>query len=282
MRNTKSFRIDSFVKLGFTALLAAQVVFAQMGGGMMGRGSSGSSMGGYGTGQQTGNMGPGGMSGQISGMGAGMGAGMGTGMGAGMGAGLMDGPAVGPDGTAYVVRGVNVPATSGQAAPVGQYQIRREIVAISPIDGTLMWKLAIPAGRVSEPAVAKDGKIFLTVDDTPLGMQGQIGGTLNPGTQTTPNKAKLLTIVASPASAQIQNTVEVASDVLSAPKIATDTAGNYIVYAYGMEIAGMGFRNADDGDSVPAGERDLYAFGSDGRLKFKVQLGQGLAGIPAR
>ncbi|MDP2999076.1 MAG: hypothetical protein Q8N47_16425 [Bryobacterales bacterium] len=270
MGNTKSFRIDSCVKLGFIVLLAAQVIFAQMGGGMMGPGSSGSGMSGNGPGQQGGSMGPGGMSGQM--------------MGPGMGGGMMDGPAVGPDGTAYVVRRADTPATSGQMMPQGQSQIRHELVAISPVDGKPRWTLGIQAARISEPAVARDGKIFLTVDDTPMGMQGQPGGMMNPGTQTTPNKAKLITVIAGPNSAQIQNTVEVDSDVLSAPKIAiTDTAGNYyVIYAYGMEMAGMGSRNTDDRDSIPAGERDLYAFGPDGRLKFRVKLGQAQAGIPPR
>ncbi|MEK7409708.1 MAG: hypothetical protein AAB225_31995 [Acidobacteriota bacterium] len=70
--------------------------------------------------------------------------------------------------------------------------------------------------------------------------------------------------------------------MLSAPKIATGAAGNYVVYAYGMEMAGMGLHNTDDRDSIPAGERDLYAFGPDGRLKFKVKLSQAQVGIPPR
>jgi len=272
MGNTKSFSIDSCVKLSLIALLAARVSFAQMGGGMMGSGSSGSGMNGNGSGQQGGSMGSGGMSGQM----------MASGMGAGMGGGMMDGPAVGPDGTAYVVRRADTPATSGQVMPPGQGQIRHELVAISPLDGKPRWTLVIQAGRISEPAVARDGKIFLAVDETPMGMQGQPGGMMSPGTQTTPNKAKLITVTAGPSSAQIQYTVEVDSDVLSAPKIATDTAGNYVVYAYGMEMAGMGSRNTDDRDSIPAGERDLYAFDSDGRLKFRVKLSQAQAGIPPR
>ncbi len=273
MGNTKSYNIGSCVKLGLIALLAAQVIVAQMGGGMMGPGSSGSGMGGNGSGQQGGGMGSGGMSGQM----------MASGMGAGMGGGMMDGPAVGPDGTAYIVRRADTPASSGQMMPQGQSQIRYELVAISPLDGKPRWTLVIQASRISEPAVARDGRIFLTVDDTPMGVQGQPGGMMNPGTRATPNKAKLITVIAGPNSAQIQNAVEVDSDVLSAPKIAiTDTAGNYVVYAYGTEMAGMGSRNTDDRDSLPAGERDLYVFGPDGRFKFRVKLSQAQVGIPPR
>jgi hypothetical protein len=62
--------------------------------------------------------------------------------------------------------------------------------------------------------------------------------------------------------------MELDSDVLSAPRTATDETGNYVVYVTGF---GMG---ADDKDAIASGQKHLFAFTPDGRIKFSVKINQ--------
>lgn len=247
-------RASAALRLTVLALAVAAIGFAQMDGGMMGPGSSGPS------GQSMGN---------------------GTGMGSGMGMGsreMMDGPAVGPDGTAYVVRRVPTTSSSQQQMSPSSTGFKNELVAVNVRDGSAKWKLEITGGMVSDPALAKDGKIFFTASEFGMTGQGQSGGMMDSGNSAS-EKARLIIVTTDLVSARITKTVEVDADVLSAPKIATDETGNYVVYVVGFE---MGFMGAGDNRDASAGEKNLFAFTPDGQLKFKVKLSEAQVGIPPR
>lgn len=247
------------------ALVLTTLAFAQMGGGMA-----------------NGSGGPGAPStpGQNNGMHQGQTAGNGMGnalmraMNMGMGGReMMDGPTVGADGTAYVIRSLAQTA----AGTTTQAQPRHELVAVNVRDGSARWKLEITGGMISEPALAKDGKLFLTLADFPVATQTG-GGMMNPGGSAGTGKAKLLVISVDQASARIAATVEVESDILSTPRVAVDGNG-YVVYVTGFERGAM--NNGNDNDSIAAGEKHLYAFNPDGGLRFRLKLGEARIGIPA-
>jgi len=245
-----------------TLTLLSTIAFAQMGGGM----GSGTGNGGmHGSGQP----------------GTGMGSGM---MGAGMGNGMMNDLTVGPDGTVYVVRPVQVQAPMTPGNPSQQYAFKQELAAISPADGVVRWKLEFTGSHVSEPVMGKDGKLFLGLDDGQMMSQGQQGGgMMNPGNSAQSNKSRFLVISATATSATITTTVQVDSDIFGAPQVVSTGVGptDYVVYVTGMEMPSNG-SNVDDRDSIPAGEKTLYAFLPDGRLKFKVKIGQTMVGIQPR
>jgi hypothetical protein len=109
----------------------------------------------------------------------------------------------------------------------------------------------------------------MTASDVVLNGQNQSGGgMMNRGTSTTTaRKSRLIIVTAFPASASISTMIELDSDVLSAPKV-TDEATNYTVYVTGFEMG------ADDKDAVASGQKTLYAFTPDGRIKFSVKINQ--------
>ena len=246
-------------------LFSASIAVAQMGGGM---GNGGGPMHGQGTDANSG-MGPGGM-------GAG---GMGPGGGMGMGSGMMNDLAVGPDGTAYILSRTGTPQTGGMMQS-GNNSRKTELVALDLRNGAEKWKIEVDAEMVSEPVFGKDGRIFVTAADV-RGQGTQGGGMMTPGTSGVTRKAQLLVIVPAATSASVMAKTDVDSDVLSAPRVAPDDAGGYVVYATGFEMSGMG-RNDDDRDGATSGQRDLYAFTPDGRVKFKVKIGQAQFNQPAR
>ena len=252
-----------FSRAALLALVPTTLVFAQMGGGM-GNGNSGGMMG-------SGNSGTSNMHGQGSGMGAGQGMGIGMGMSGAMGSReMMDGPTVGPDGTAYVVRLASTSATNQGMMSPSSSTSKYELVAINVRDGSAKWKVEITGTMVSEPALAKDGKIFMTASDFVMNGQSQSGGgMMNPGSSTTSRKSRLLIVTTDLVSARISETVEVDADVLSAPRTATDETGNnYVVYVTGFEMG------ADDKDAIGGGQKSLFAFTPDGRIKFSVKINQ--------
>lgn len=262
------------IRIGFVSALAlilfTAAAFAQMGGGMdSGMGSGG--MHGSGQPGQSGN-----------GVAPGM---MGTNgmMGAGIGNGMMNDLTVGPDGTVYVVRPVQVQAPLTPGNPSQQYALKQELAAISPVEGTIRWKLELTGGHVSQPVVGKDGKLFLGVDDGQMMSQGQQGGMMNPSNSVQPNKSRFLVISATATTATIARTVEVDSDILGEPQVASTGVGpsDYVIYVTGMEMPDRGGVAADT-DSIPAGEKTLYAFLPDGNLKFKVKIGQTWVGTIPR
>ena len=255
-----------------TLTLLTSAALAQMGGGGMGSGMGNGGMNGSGQPGQTGAP-----------IGAGM-MGGGGGMGAGMGNGMMNDLTVGPDGTLYVVRPVQAQAPLTPGNPSPQYAFKQELAAISPVDGVVRWKLELTGGHVSVPALGKDGKLFLGLDDGQMMSQGQPGGgMMNSGNSGQSNKSRFLVISAAGATPTITATVVVDSDILGAPKVVSTgvNPADYVVCVTGMEMPTTG-RNVDDKDSIPAGETTLYGFQPDGKLKFKVKIGQTMAGIPPR
>lgn len=242
--------------LAVAPALLSTIAFAQMGGGMASGGMHGSGQAGAGM------------------MGAGM----------SMGEGMMNDLTVGADGTLYVVRPVQAQAPMTPGNPSQQYAFKQELAAISPVDGTVRWKLELTGGHVSQPVVGKDGRLFLGVDDGQMMSQSQqSGGMMNPGNSGQSTKSRFLAISATGTSATITATVQVDSDTLGEPQIVSTGVGptDYVVYVTGMEMPSRG-SNVDDRDSIPAGEKTLFAFLPDGRLKFKVKIGQTMVGIQPR
>jgi outer membrane protein assembly factor BamB len=217
--------------------------------------------------QMGGGMGHGG--GLGNGPAPGMAGGMSMSGGMGIGSGMMNDVAVGPDGTAYMLRRTGQPQRGGMMQPGGTSQIKAELVAIDGISGAEKWKVSIDAEMVSEPAFAKDGRLFVTAADVL---------TTGSGTTTTVSrKARLLVIKPGGTGATVTST-DVESDVLSAPRIAPDES---VVYATGFEMVGF-MAGSDDNDSVPAGQTDLYAFNIDGTRRFKVTIGRAQFNMPPR
>ena len=248
-----------FTRAALLALVLTTLAFAQMGGGM-GSGNGGGMMG-------PGNPGSPGTTGMNPGQGMGSGMGMSGAMGSRE---MMDGPTVGPDGTVYVVRLASAATTNqGMMSPLNSVS-KYELVAISASNGLPKWRLEITGAMVSEPALAKDGKIFMTASDFVMNGQSQSGGgMMNPGSSTTSRKSRLLIVTTDLVSARISETVEVDSDVLSAPRTVTDETGNnYVVYVTGFEMG------ADDKDAIGSGRKSLFAFTPDGGIKFRVKINQ--------
>lgn len=211
-------------------------------------------------------------------------------MGAG---GMTQDLGIGPDGTLYVVRPVQMMSQGSAGNGNRQYAMKQELVAINPANGMLKWRLELTGGRVSEPVFGKDGRIFLALDDGSLmasqggrssgnGPGGGGGGMMNPGgaTATQANQSRFLVITATATAATILATVTVDSDVLSSPKVVSTGSGaaDYVVYVTGLEMPSFDSMS-DDRDSIPAGEKTLYAFLPDGKIKFKVTIGKSQAGM---
>jgi outer membrane protein assembly factor BamB len=253
-----------FLRCVTLVLTFGVAALAQMGG-MMGPNNPGNPMG---PGQNNGMH-------QGQGMGQGMGTAVMNAMNMGMGGReMMDGPAVGPDGTAYVVRTIPQPSTNSNSPT----QLRQELMAVNARDGSTRWRLEIAGGMVSDPALAKDGRIFLTVSE--FSMETQTGsGMMNPGSGA--GKARLLVIASDSFSARIATTVEVESDVLSTPRVAPDETGNYVIYVTGFERGARNGNNSSGNDSMAAGEKYLYAFNPDGRQRFRLKLAEARVGMPA-
>ena len=229
------------------AIVFAAVSTAQMGGGMMGggttnSGSNGGMMGGNGTGTSGGMM-NGSMGGMMSGALAGM-------------MGGNSGLTIASDGTLYITRS----ATSQNQAP---QSFNTQLAAIDT-NGTAKWTLPIST-TASQPALGKDGTLFVTTSDW---MNWMYSGT----TMTAAAKPSLLIVKPGTASATIAATIQLQGDMASAPQIGADNVGGYIVYVVTVD---MPDRNTTSANST-AGTY-LWAFSPSGALKYKLQLSQ--AGI---
>lgn len=251
--------------MSIKSLLAAvfagsSIVLAQMSGGMPGNG-----------------MGPGHNlpdtpSGQYMQMFQGMG-GM-PAMGSGMGVGMTDDLTIGTDGTIYVIRSI-ASAQSGGASASWQF----ELAALSPANGSISWKLAIPGSRVSRPVVASDGLIYLTVDNYPMFYANfASGGSMMTPEQAQANDGQLLVVTQSKGSASILRTIQIASDVLSAPRVVADSVGSYAVYVLGYDMMSWTPGAGSGSSSFGPGEKTLYSYRPDGTLKFSIALSQTPAG----
>lgn len=208
----------------------ALLSLAQMGGGMRGR---------YGSPMGSGSLG-GMMGGSLSGM-----------MGGGSGL------TVGSDGMLYITRST-IP-TQGQPAST-------QLAAIDP-KGVSKWTLPIQSGSASQPALGQDGTLFLTTSNWLNWMYDWMYSRSIPVSASASN---LLVVKSSGASASIAVTIPLAGQLASAPQIAADGAGGYIVYVVTVD--------AFSGNTLNTGSTSgcyLYAFSPDGVLKYRMQLIQG-------
>lgn len=243
-----------------TCLLALVFAFAavspaQMGGGMMGGAPGGSATNGSTTfGGMMGGSGTGGYAGMMNSSLGGM-------MGGSL-AGMMGGNsglAIGPDGTLYVTRASTSQAQTAQASST-------QLAAIDT-NGNANWTLPITAGSASQPALGKDGTLFVTTSDW-------LSWMYSGSTPTTGTTANLLVVKPGATSASVVLTVSLQGQVASAPQIGTDNAGGYIVYVVTVD--------AFDGTSVNTNATSgtyLYAFSPAGTLKYRLQLSQGGFGM---
>ena len=224
------------------AVAFAAVSSAQMGGGMMGGSTNGGMMGGNGNGTSSGMM-----NGSLGGMMSGALAGM---------MGGSSGLAIGSDGTLYITRSA---AAQSQASQTSTSQL-----AAIDNNGNAKWTLSISA-TASQPALGKDGTLFVTTSDW---MNWMYSGS----SSTASSKPNLLIVKPGAASATIQATIPLQGDMASAPQIGPDNAGGYIVYVVTVDMP--------DGNTTSANSTAgtyLWAFSPSGALKYKLQLSQ--AGI---
>jgi outer membrane protein assembly factor BamB len=165
---------------------------------------------------------------------------------------MMDGPAIGPDGTLYLVRLSASTSSTYRGMGATITPLKYELVAINPSTGATKWKLEITARMVSEPAFAKDNTIYITASDSMM----------NPGTTTATGKSRLLIITPGGTA----RTITLDSDVLSTPKV-VETGSLSGVYVTGFEMG-------NDTDTIASGTKTLYAFNLDGTTKFSINANQ--------
>ena len=222
------------VRAAIVATVLAQFGFAQMRGGMSGGLSSGPSSG---------------ISSGMAGMSGGMSGAMQGAMGSGMG--HMSGPVVGSDGTAYVLR-----TTTATTAGTTQQTVKTELIAVNPQTGKANWKLQIDGTRISQPVLGKDGSIYLTTSEPPIG-----------GTAST-RKPALVIVAPGATAARVQSRLDITADALSAPEVSPD---GQIIYVVAVD---MPTGTSGSGATTAAVSPTLYIFSAGGSLKFKVQLSQ--------
>lgn len=192
-------------------------------------------------------------------------------MGSGMGVGMTEDLTIAPDGTAYVIRSV-APGQPTSATPAAS-SWAFELDAISPVDGSAKWKLPITSGRVSAPVIASDGLIYLSVDNYQMFYANfNVGGSMMTPAQAQTSDGRILVISATSGSASVMRTIQTSSDVLSAPRIVADPAGGYMIYVLGYDMMSWTATSTTDAATFAPGQKTLYAYRSDGSLKFSVKL----------
>ena len=227
---TKRLCIPTFeTRLIIILLLVTASCYAQMGGIRAGYGNTvGGSLGGM-------------MGGTLSAM-------------MGGGAGLT----VGADGTLYITRSVQ-----------SQGQSNHTVTQLAAIDanGKAKWTLPIDSDSASQPALGKDGTLFVTTNDWSDWMYSK---TL-PAAGSTPT---LLVIKPGTTSATVIATIHLTGQMASAPQIAADSAGNYVVYVISVDaFTATGMNNTSTSGTY------LNAFSPTGTLKYRIQLSQGGSGM---
>ena len=228
--------------IAFQAVSAAQMGGGTMGGGRGSSSGNGGMMGGNGNGTSNGMI-----NGSIGGMMSGALAGM---------MGGSSGLTIGSDGTLYITRSA---ASQNQMSQNPNSQL-----AAIDTNGNAKWTLPFNA-TASQPALGKDGMLFVTTSDW---MNWMYSGT----STTASSKPNLLIVKPGSTSATIQTTISLQGDMASAPQIGTDNAGGYIVYVVTVDMP--------DGNTPSMNSTAgtyLWAFSPSGALKYKLQLSQ--AGI---
>ncbi len=186
-------------------------------------------------------------------------------MGSGMGFGMTGDLAIGPDGTAYAMR---VTPSASSSYPAWQY----ELDAISPANGSILWRLPIPGGRVSQPVIASDGLILVTVDNYQMFQPNLLMGTwMTNASQPQPAGGRLLVISHTATSASVAVTVQMSSEILSAPLLGADPSGGYLIYIVGYELMTA---QTPPAPTFSPTQKTLYAYKSTGALRFSVNLSQ--------
>ena len=170
---------------------------------------------------------------------------------------------IGPDGTLYITRSAPVSGQT-QSTPTTQ------LTAIDA-NGNAKWTLPINNRSASQPAMGRDGTLFVTTSDWFTWMYDWMYSRSTPQTGAAAN---LLVIKPGATSASVLNTVHLTGQVASAPQIAADAAGNYVVYVVTVDgFSGNGLNTTGTSGSY------LYVFSPTGALKYKLQLSQGGAGM---
>ena len=221
-------------RLAVVLLTMATAGLAQMGGMRGGGGMMGDSLGGM-------------MGGSLSGM-----------MGGGSGL------TIAPDGTLYITR-----STAAQAQGQTSQASASQVAAIDA-NGNAKWSLPINSASASQPALSKDGTLFVTTSDWSSWMYNWMYNRSTPAAGTTAN---LLVIKPGATSATLTATVARTGQLASAPQIATDTSGNSVVYVVTVDAFSGSGMNASGTASY------LYAFSTTGTLKYRLQLSQGGSGM---
>lgn len=206
---------------------------------------------------------------QMGGMRGGYGGIMGGSLGGMMGgslSGMMGGGTgltIGTDGTLYITRSAQPQGQSTQATTT-------QLAAID-VNGNVKWTLPIPSSSASQPALGKDGTLFVTTSDWLNWMYDWMYSRSVPASGTTAN---LLVIKPGTTSASLIATVPLTGQLASAPQIATDNLGNYVIYVVSVDA----FSGSTLNTSATSGSY-LYAFSPTGTLKYRLQLSQGGYGM---
>lgn len=179
----------------------------------------------------------------------------------GMGS-MMAGPAVGADGTVYMVKtnvGVGPTGMMGGTAA----NVKTQLVAI--LGGSVVWTLDLDGWMVSRPVIAPDGNIVLTESFPPDFVFGLSGSQAS----VQDRNAKLVVISATGGTAQIVAQTQVDTDALSQPSIVTMPDGSYQILATGFDMGGM--MNAFfNGRASSTQKVALFTFDSLGNLLSEV------------
>ncbi len=191
-------------------------------------------------------------------------------MGSGMGFGMTGDLAVGADGTAYAIRAIA--SSSSMMGSSSSQAWQYELDAISPANGSVLWRLQISGGRISQPVLTTDGLILLTVDDYQMFQPNLLtGGWMMNSNQSQSTGGHLLVISHTATSAAVAVKIAIASDMLSAPLLAANPAGGYLIYVVGFDVTSM---QTSSPSSISPPKKTLYAYTSGGALKFSVNLSQ--------
>lgn len=174
------------------------------------------------------------------------------------------GLAVGSDGTLYLVRSATTPQSSSSQTPSTQ------LAAIDG-NGNAKWTLPINSISASQPAIGKDGMLFVTTSDWSSWMYDWMYSRSTPAPAAA---SSLLVVKPGTTSATLARTVPLVGQVASAPQVAVDSTGGYVVYVVTVD----GF--SGNGTSTGASSATyLYCFSSSGAQKYRLQLSQGGAGM---
>jgi hypothetical protein len=166
---------------------------------------------------------------------------------------VVDGPTVGPDGNAYLVRTTVTPPTSTTPATS-----KTELVSIGSVNtGKALWTLTIDGTYVSAPAFG-GGLIFLTTSEPsilPLALTG--------GVSPVAAKQPALLIVSSTGT--LLHTVNIAANTLSAPEVSADGQTIYVM-AQTSPVFTAGV------NTITPSTATLYAYSPAGTVKNTVKL----------